>query len=56
LLRGDRAAIRAEVERCMAVAKDCPGYFIGVTNMIPHNTPVEAALYYNEVYQELSSR
>ena len=56
LLGGDKARIRAEVERCIAVGRDCPGYFIGVTNMIPPNTPVESALYYNEMYEELCRR
>ncbi len=56
LLTGSRARIRAEVERCMAIGKDCPGYFIGVTNMIPANTPIESALYYNQVYEELCRR
>jgi hypothetical protein len=56
LLTGTKEAIRGEVERCMAVAKSCPGFIMGVTNMIPINTPVENALYYNEVYQELSRR
>jgi hypothetical protein len=53
---GTHEAIRGEVERCIALGKDCPGYFIGVTNMIPINTPVENALYYNEVYETLSRR
>ena len=56
LLIGTRDEIRQEVERCMALGKRCPGYFIGVTNMIPANTPVASALYYNEVYEELSRR
>lgn len=56
LLRGDRAAIRAEVERCMAIGKSCPGFFLAVGNHIPPNTPVEACLYYQEVYEELSRR
>lgn len=56
LLYGTRAQIRGEVERCMASAKHCPGYFISVSNMIPHNTPVESALYYNEVYEKLCRR
>jgi hypothetical protein len=56
LLSGSKARIRAEVERCIAIGRDCPGYFIGVTNMIPANTPVEAALYYNQVYERLSRR
>ncbi len=56
LLRGNRAEIRAEVERCMTIGKQCPGFFMGVTNMIPHNTPVEAALFYDECFQELRRR
>jgi hypothetical protein len=56
LLSGSREQIRAEVERCMAIGKGCPGYFLSVGNHIPSNTPVENALYYNEVYEELSKR
>ncbi len=56
LLLGSKADIRAEVERCLAIGRHCPGYFMGVTNMIPPNTPVENALYYNAVYEELSRR
>ena len=56
LLMGTKEAIRREVERCMNLGRDCPGFFMGVTNMIPANTPVGSALYYNEVYEELSRR
>lgn len=56
LLRGKKAEIRAEVERCMVIGKDCPGYFLCVGNNIPPNTPVDSALYYNDVYNELSHR
>ncbi|MBM4033753.1 MAG: hypothetical protein FJ291_18500 [Planctomycetes bacterium] len=56
LLSGRKAQIRAEVERCIAIGRGCPGYFIGVTNMIPANTPVENALYYNQVYERLARR
>jgi uroporphyrinogen-III decarboxylase len=56
LLRGNKAEIRAEVQRCMAIGKDCPGWFMGVTNMSPANTPVESALYYNECYEEMAAR
>jgi hypothetical protein len=56
LLRGDRDAIRAEVKRCMDIGKPCPGFFMAVGNHIPPNTPVESALYYNEVYEEMSRR
>ena len=56
LLKGDKTEIRAEVERCMAVGKPCPGFFMAVGNHIPPNTPVESCLYYNEVYNELAER
>ena len=56
LLLGGKAEIRAEVERCMAIGKGCPGYFLAVGNHIPPNTPVDNCLYYNEVYEELSRR
>jgi hypothetical protein len=56
LLTGGRSEIRAEVERCMHAGKRCPGYFMSVSNHIPPNTPVESALYYNQVYEELCRR
>ena len=56
LLRGKRDEIRAEVERCMAIGKPYPGFFLAVGNHIPPNTPVESVLYYNDVYEELSRR
>jgi hypothetical protein len=56
LLFGHKADIRREVERCITLGRDCPGFFMSVTNMIPANTPVENALYYNQVYEELCHR
>jgi hypothetical protein len=56
LLSGTKAEIRAEVERCMSLGRTCPGFFMAVGNHIPPNTPVENALYYNQVYEELSRR
>ncbi|MCI0511614.1 hypothetical protein L0128_00185 [candidate division KSB1 bacterium] len=56
LLYGTKEDIRNEVARCLQLGKKCPGYFIGVSNMIPANTPVENALYYNEVYEKLCRR
>lgn len=56
LMTGSKADIRAEVERCMRIGKRCPGFFMCVGNHIPPNTPVESALYYNQVYTELSRR
>ena len=56
LLFGSKDEIKREVERCMAIGKDCPGFFMAVGNHIPPNTPVDNALYYNDVYTELSKR
>ncbi len=56
LLSGKREAIRAEVERCMAIGRDCPGFMLAVGNHIPPNTPVDACLYYQELYERLSRR
>jgi uroporphyrinogen-III decarboxylase len=56
LLNGTRDQIRAEVERCMALGRNCPGFFMAVGNHIPPNTPVENALFYNQVYEELCWR
>ncbi len=56
LLRGVKTEIKAEVERCMSIGKRCPGFFMAVGNHIPYNTPVESALYYNDVYEELAPR
>ena len=53
---GFRTVPTAEVERCMDIGKECPGFFMAVGNHIPSNTPVKNALYYNEVYEELSVR
>ena len=40
----------------MTLGKGCPGFFMSVTNMILSNTPVESALYYNQVSEELCWR
>jgi hypothetical protein len=56
LLSGSKEDIRAEVERCISLGRGCPGYFLAVGNHIPPNTPVENALYYNQVYEELRLR
>ena len=56
LLFGSKEQIRAEVARCMAIGKGCPGFFLAVGNHIPSNTPVENVIYYQQVYEELSRR
>jgi hypothetical protein len=56
LLSGTHAEIRSEVERCMAIGKSCPGFFMAVGNHIPANTPIDSCIYYQQVYEELSRR
>ncbi len=56
LLNGTKEMIRAEVERCIDIGRKCPGFIMAVGNHIPPNTPVENALYYNEVFEELRYR
>jgi len=53
---GTKADVRAEVERCMRLGRDCPGYFMCINGHMPPNIPVENALYYYDVYTELSRR
>jgi len=56
LLRGPKPAIRAEVERCMDIGRECPGFFMAVGNHIPSNVPLENGLYYLELCAELRER
>ncbi len=56
LLKGSKEDIYNEVKRCMDIGKDCPGFMMAVGNHIPSNTPLENALYYNQVYEQLSRR
>jgi hypothetical protein len=56
LLNGTKGDIYGEVKRCMDIGKKCPGFFMAVGNHIPANTPVENALYYNDVYERLCKR
>ena len=56
LMFGSKEVIYNEVKRCMDIGKNCPGFFMNVGNHISPNTPVENALYYNEVYEKMSRR
>ena len=55
-MRDSNAGIYREEERCMEIGKAFPGFIMAVGNRIPHNTPVDNALYYNEAYRKLSQR
>lgn len=43
---GDQAAIQAEIDATLALAKQCPGFMFAVGNHLPSNIPVENALFY----------
>lgn len=53
LLSGTKNYIYGEVKRRMDIGKKCPCFFMAVGNHIPANTPVENALYYNDIYEKL---
>lgn len=46
---GAREDVYREVKRCYDLGRDCPGFFHAVGNHIPHNVPVDNALYYLEL-------
>ena len=56
LLMGDKNDIEAEVRRCMDIGMKYPGFFLAVGNHIPANTPIDNALYYDEIYRKLAKR
>ena len=49
---GTTDQIRAQVDRTLELAADCPGFVFAVGNHIPNNVPVENALFY---FDHLSS-
>jgi len=53
---GTKEEIFQEVKRCADIGKSCPGYFFAVGNHIPHNVPLENALYYLELIRKLGRR
>jgi uroporphyrinogen-III decarboxylase len=53
---GDEPAVRAEVERCMTLGRDCPGYIFAVGNHIPPNVPIANADACIDAYRQLRGR
>ncbi len=53
---GIKEQISREVRRCANIGRNCPGYFFAVGNHIPHNVPLENALYYLELIKKLGQR
>ena len=53
---GSKEDIRREVERCVNIGREYPGFVMAVGNHIPSNVPVDHAIYYNECYESLAYR
>ena len=53
---GAHADIRKEVERCVRLGRECPGYFMCATNHLPNGIPTENVQYYFDVFNELRNR
>jgi len=56
LLTGTKEDIETEIKRCMNIGKKYAGFFLAVGNHIPSNTPIDNALYYNDLYEKYSKR
>lgn len=53
---GTKKDIQREVDRCVSLGKNCPGYFMCVSNHIPNGIPYENLECYFETFEELRSR
>ena len=53
---GSVPAVEAEVRRCMEMGKDVPGYFIGCTNAITYNAPMENVKAYFDLCRRYGGR
>ncbi len=56
LTYGTRDEIVAEVKRCADIGRKLPGYFFAVGNHIPYNVPIENAMLYFELIEEMGKR
>ncbi len=56
LLMGTKEEIESEVKYVINKYKDYPGFVLAVGNHIPPNTPVENAIWYNEMYEKYGRR
>jgi len=56
LLQGDKRAVYNETKRVIDFGRKYDGFILAVGNHIPPNTPVDNALYYNDVYYSLRKK
>jgi len=56
LTYGTRDQVRAEVQRCMDLGRNCPGFFFAVGNHIPPNIPIGNADACMEAYWDMRRR
>ena len=53
---GTKEQVYAEVQRCMDLGRDCPGFFFAVGNHIPPNVPIENADACIDAYRSMRKR
>jgi hypothetical protein len=53
---GTKEAIRAEVKRCVDLGRDCPGFFMSVSNHLPNGIPFDNLRYYFDTFEEMRRR
>ena len=53
---GTRDQVEAEVRKTFDIGKDCPGFVMAIGNHIPSNVPVDIALFYLDLVEELRER
>ncbi|MCJ7751624.1 MAG: hypothetical protein MUQ65_11115 [Armatimonadetes bacterium] len=53
---GTRKDIERELRRTLEVTRECPGLMLAIGNHLPANIPLENALHYFELVEELGRR
>jgi len=53
---GTKDDIKREVERCVTLGRDCPGYFMCAGNHLPNGIPLENLAHYFEIFNKLRAR
>jgi hypothetical protein len=56
LMSGDGDDVEREVRRCVDLGRDCPGYFMLMSNHIPNNVPYDNVRRYFDAFERLRGR
>ena len=55
-MAGAAGTVVAEVKRCADIGRKLPGYFFAVGNHIPYNVPIENAMLYLALIEDMGRR